>query len=144
MIDAAHLDIRRRCARRAGARRLAVDVNRLGDRRRLPNQARNVETMALVDALGPRRLHGPVQLARNAVEKPLNPCGRRVRFAAQANAQSVALISMAEPGLLAAAGEQRNDDREITSETAEDAGAPWPARRSTSLDHVVQSDPAES
>src|SRR5277367_4810965 len=81
MIDAAHLDIP------AGARdaqaldALAVDESRLGDRRLLPHQALTVETMALVDALGPRRLHGPVQLARNAVEKALNTCGRRVRFA---------------------------------------------------------------
>ena len=83
MIDAAHLDIPAGTRDAQALDALAVDENRLGDRGRLPHQALSLETMALVDPLGPRRLHGPVQLARNAVEKTLNPSCRRVRFAAQ-------------------------------------------------------------
>src|SRR5208282_3708600 len=88
-----------------------VDKSRLDDRGGLAHQAQHVDAVAVVEALAPRRLDGPIHLAGNAVEEFLNARGRRVRFRAQVQVQGMPLVEVTEPRFARAAGKERQDDR---------------------------------
>ncbi len=111
MIDPAHFNIG------IGARDTktfaagAVDKSRLDDRGGLAHQAQHVDPVAVIEALAPRRLDGPIHLAGNAVEEFLNARGRRVRFRAQVQVQRMPLGEVTEPRFAPAAGKKRQDDR---------------------------------
>jgi hypothetical protein len=111
MIDFAHLDIG------IGARYAqtltagAIDQSRLDDRRGLAHQPQHVDAVAFVEALAPRRLDGPIHLARNPVQKPLNARARRARFRAQVQVERTPLVEVTEPGFARAAGDEWQDDR---------------------------------
>ena len=82
MIDAAHFDVRVSLRHAQTLYALAINKNRLGDRGRLAHQSQDVDAVALIEALAPRHLHGPIHLAWNPVEEPLNARGCRVSFGA--------------------------------------------------------------
>src|SRR5208337_1315234 len=111
MIGPAHFDVGIGARHAKALMAVAVDKNRLDDRRRLAHQAKHVDAVAVVEALAPGRLDGPVHLSGNAGEKLLNPRGRRGCLRTQALVQRMTLVEVTEPRFARAAREQRQGDR---------------------------------
>ena len=90
----------------------AVDEHDLDDRRHLPHQPQDVETVPLVHAVPPGQLHRPLQLVGDVVEKGdyLRRC--RYRLGVQTRTQHRALIAIAEPRFARPVRDQRDDDRD--------------------------------
>ena len=70
MIDTAHFNIRLGARHAQTLNALTIYKDHLSNCGRLPHQAQDVDAVALVEALAPWRLHGPIHLTGNPVENP--------------------------------------------------------------------------
>ena len=95
---------------------VGIDLDHVGDRRDLAQQAQGVEA-PLLEVAGRRGQVGhPAELIDDAAEKSIDAAGGPVRLGPQPVLDHRSLVAIAEPCLADAIGEQRHQHRDIQSQ----------------------------